>query len=158
MILLYKGLILGTNIQRWNNAGFKLSELLDMYYSEVGISGEPQFRSCSRGTLFNGAIDRGVILEQSKSFASLYNNYTQSIPSSTIISDPNVFLSPVNDVYNRMWGVAGKYCTTVLIVCFFRNVVHPCNSRLLKVLLKEVTPLAKEGKAQLLPALIRMTL
>lgn len=103
------GLIIGQNIQRWDiSRTLKLSEILTQYYSEDGIAGEPQYRACSRGSLFNGAIDPTTLKEQCRSFAFLFNNHTQEIPIQTIEQDANGFYQLVEDAYQRMSGITGE--------------------------------------------------
>lgn len=62
------GLILGTNAQTWNNlaggAGrMKLSQLIDMYFSERGVL-NTNVRACQRVAQFNAMFTPDQIMQQ----------------------------------------------------------------------------------------------
>ncbi|XP_046673262.1 uncharacterized protein LOC124362633 [Homalodisca vitripennis] len=69
------GLILGSNAQTWSNqmggAGrMKLSQLLDMYYSERGVLNS-NVRACQRITQFNSMFTPDQIFQQSYAFSGV---------------------------------------------------------------------------------------
>ncbi|CAG7834948.1 unnamed protein product [Allacma fusca] len=97
------GLVLGAQVKQWDDKyGYKLSELLEMYYSEKGIVGQPSYRACKRGDVFSRTFDSNVILDQAKSFAYIYNNKTSTITSAKI----DELYRAVGDAYNKMLELA----------------------------------------------------
>lgn len=48
------GLILGNSVGKWTEkySRFRLSQLLDMFYSDHGVNFDPEDRSCNRETHF----------------------------------------------------------------------------------------------------------
>jgi len=111
------GLIIGMNIRRWDPSGtMKLSEILSMYYSELGVVTDTLnqgFRSCDRGSLFMSSVDSALLREQSRSFAYLYNNNTKVIPYQNIETDINQFYSIVDEAFNKMYSVANNIIPTM---------------------------------------------
>ncbi|CAG7819605.1 unnamed protein product, partial [Allacma fusca] len=111
------GLVLGTQIKQWDDSyGYKLSEILEMYYSEQGIVGQPRYRACNRGSVFSGTIDSGEILNHAISFAYIYN---QKIKYLKVATAENIqeFYSVVRVAYDKMMGLANpvRVLTTLQI-------------------------------------------
>ncbi|XP_063219801.1 uncharacterized protein LOC134529535 [Bacillus rossius redtenbacheri] len=64
------GLTLASNIQTWNQQApeLRLSEVLEMYYSETGLF-QTRFRSCQRKDNFVGVAPSAEMAQQTSSFA-----------------------------------------------------------------------------------------
>lgn len=104
------GIILGSNIRRWDpSINLRLSDILEQYYSERGISKDPQYRSCDRSSLLSSSVDGNKLKEQTRSFAYLYNNKTNEVSDQLITYNPNSLENIVTEAYNRMYGAASKY-------------------------------------------------
>ncbi|CAG7726381.1 unnamed protein product, partial [Allacma fusca] len=113
------GLVLGTQIKQWDDMyGYKLSEILEMYYSEKGIVGQSRYRACNRGSVFSGTVDSGEILNQANSFAYIYNNKTSSLKVATAENIQELY-NAVRVAYDKMMGLASS----------FSSIDPPCEQR-----------------------------
>lgn len=72
------GLILAMNIQNWRNrvANVKLSQILDMYYSQRGVLGT-DFRACNRNSLFTGVAPVATMIDQTNAFGTVLDREMQ---------------------------------------------------------------------------------
>ena len=72
------GLILAMNIQTWRNRipNIKLSQVLDMYYSQRGVLSR-DFRACNRNALFTGVAPVATMVDQTNAFASVLDREMQ---------------------------------------------------------------------------------
>jgi len=116
------GLIIGSNIRRWSPSfTLRLSDVLSQYYSEEGvvITGEQNFRSCDRSTLYSQSIGTANLEEQARSFAALYSNRTNVVADQTPISGSNGFNQIVQEATQRMLGVLSS----------FSSIDRPCTRR-----------------------------
>jgi len=101
-----QGLILGSNIGVWNDRDlYRLSQILEMYYSERGVTFETRYRACDRGMLFSNA--QKDLLAQAKSFAYVYNNRTSRIKVGNAEESNNIYRL-VEEAYSKMSGFASK--------------------------------------------------
>ncbi|CAL8086508.1 unnamed protein product [Orchesella dallaii] len=114
------GLIIGSNIRRWSPSyTIRLSDVLSQYYSEEGviITGEQNFRSCDRSSLYSTSIGNANLEEQARSFATLYSNRTNGMSDQN--PNPNTFNSIVQEATQRMLGVMSS----------FSSIDKPCTRR-----------------------------
>lgn len=103
---------MGSNIRRWDPSyTLQLSEILNQYYSEEGIAGESQFRSCDRSSLLGTSVDGQKLREQTRSFAYLYNNRTHEVAGDI---DPNIFERIVNEANDQMYRTASMNDITIM--------------------------------------------
>lgn len=60
------GLIIASNLQTWiqDFYSFRLSQILDMYYSYEGIAFNPNVIACDRARNFIHAVSRTILNEQ----------------------------------------------------------------------------------------------
>lgn len=72
------GLILAMNIQNWRSRvpNIRLSQLLDMYYSQRGVL-STDFRACNRNGLFTGVAPVATMVAQANAFANVLDRETQ---------------------------------------------------------------------------------
>ncbi|XP_048489173.1 uncharacterized protein LOC105385944 [Plutella xylostella] len=67
------GLILAQHVPKWvsQRGSLRLSQVLDMYYSNQGSAFDPSVRACNRQALFSGILDQSVLSAETKNFASV---------------------------------------------------------------------------------------
>lgn len=72
------GLILALNIQNWRNRvpSIKLSQVLDMYYSQRGVMAT-DFRACNRNMLFTGVAPVAAMVDQTTAFGNVLEREMQ---------------------------------------------------------------------------------
>ncbi|EDS37675.1 conserved hypothetical protein [Culex quinquefasciatus] len=72
------GLVLATNIAEWRNRAntLRLSQLLDMYYSERGVFGSPM-RSCNRRDQFSTVAPIQTMRDQAAAFSNILDKEMQ---------------------------------------------------------------------------------
>lgn len=62
---LQTGLLIGKQMKNWDkNGDLKLSNVLEMYYSEAGVHGDNTFRACNRLNHYRETIDKNMLKEQ----------------------------------------------------------------------------------------------
>lgn len=107
----FLGFILGSKIRQWDPSyTLRLSDILAQYYSENGIAGESNFRSCDRSMLLTSIEGYSQLKEQTRSFAYLYNNRTEKISLQSIINNPQeAFERIVDEAFQRAQSAAGTY-------------------------------------------------
>lgn len=101
------GAILGGKIHEWDRMNvLKLSQVLEMYYSDNGFVGEPMYRACDRSTLWSSVLPTQKLFEQAKSFAYLYNSEVKemAINDETV----NAFLDSVTRSHQTLTSYAGS--------------------------------------------------
>lgn len=107
---------MGSNIRRWDPSyTLQLSEILNQYYSEEGIAGESQFRSCDRSSLLGTSVDGQKLREQTRSFAYVYNNRTHEVAGDIIVTNPNIFERIVNEANDQMYRTASMNDITIIM-------------------------------------------
>lgn len=72
------GLILAMNIQNWRNRvpNIRLSQVLDMYYSQRGVM-STDFRACNRNALFTGVAPVATMIDQANAFGNVLDDEMQ---------------------------------------------------------------------------------
>lgn len=72
------GLILAMNINSWRNRvpNIRLSQVLDMYYSQRGVM-STDFRACNRNGLFTGIAPVATMIDQTNAFATVLDREMQ---------------------------------------------------------------------------------
>lgn len=72
------GLILAMNMQNWRSRvpNIKLSQVLDMYYSQRGVM-STDFRACNRNALFTGIAPVATMVDQTNAFATVLDREMQ---------------------------------------------------------------------------------
>ncbi|XP_068626464.1 uncharacterized protein [Battus philenor] len=67
------GLILAKYLPSWleQRQSLRLSQVLDMYYSNEGVSFEPTVRACNRLTLYNDVVDSSILMDETLKFAHI---------------------------------------------------------------------------------------
>lgn len=72
------GLILAMNIHTWRNRvpSIRLSQVLDMYYSQRGVL-SPDFRACNRNGLFTGIAPVATMSAQTNAFGTVLDREMQ---------------------------------------------------------------------------------
>lgn len=90
------GLVLGANIELWrsNAQNLRLSQVLDMYYSQRGIFGmvnnEGAIRACNRRTLFPTVAPINRLREQSFAFTTVLDGEMQTAVTLTANSTQRI--------------------------------------------------------------------
>jgi hypothetical protein len=107
------GLVLGAKIRDWDRgtsgAGLRLSQILEMYYSEDGVAGDNTYRACERFQLLQGSPEAAQLKEQAKSFAYDFNLNIRKI--SITDETTGAFLGLVDQAYNKAWGYGSSLPT-----------------------------------------------
>lgn len=64
------GLIIANNIQNWVNefASLRLSQILEMYYSDQGMSFNSSIKACNRKNLFFEIVEEDYMKQQVNEF------------------------------------------------------------------------------------------
>lgn len=65
------GLILAHHVPKWveQRRSLRLSQVLDMYYSNEGVSFDPSIKACNRQNLFSDIVNKGDLLVETSRFA-----------------------------------------------------------------------------------------
>ncbi|XP_047985605.1 uncharacterized protein LOC125225796 isoform X2 [Leguminivora glycinivorella] len=65
------GLILASYLPTWisQRNSLRLSQVLDMYYSDEGVSFEPRVKACNRQSLFKSIVDSSTLATETSRFA-----------------------------------------------------------------------------------------
>lgn len=82
------GLLLGLNVYDWSRqtTNLKLSQVLDMYYSERGVF-DKNFRVCRRNDLIQSLTQSNVLQDQTQNFAYILQN---ELTSSVNLEEPAI--------------------------------------------------------------------
>lgn len=123
------GLILAMNIEAWRNRvpNIRLSQVLDMYYSQRGVM-NTDFRACNRNSLFTGIAPVATMVDQTNAFGTVLDREMQLrvTLSSDAISQFSDEAANALSSYIRKWTCHPEmWKTTRLIQAFvpfsFRN-------------------------------------
>lgn len=101
------GLVLGLNVAEWRtqSSQLRLSQLLDMYYSNRGIF-STKFRSCNRRELFTSAIPPDQLQAQTLAFSTVLDREMQL---SFTLSNKNIEQFSTSAT-SALVSYVGKHC------------------------------------------------
>lgn len=74
------GLIMGLNIAEWASraSNLRLSQVLDMYYSQRGVFGNNDFRACNRRSMFTTVVPLQRLKDEANAFTTVLDGEMQT--------------------------------------------------------------------------------
>lgn len=101
------GLIIASNIEAWKiqASSLKISQILDMYYSDRGVFSSKKYRACNRRMIFNEVANSTVLADETIAFSFLLNK--QSTLEGSLMDEGIVNYS--RKAVNHFMDHIGKY-------------------------------------------------
>nr|CAD7455201.1 unnamed protein product [Timema tahoe] len=77
----YQGLIIGSQINYWTGLmqRLRLSQILEMYYSEHGVNFDQNIKACNRKENFQNLVNSSSLLTETTNFAQVLSFVTKSV-------------------------------------------------------------------------------
>ncbi|KAF4528727.1 hypothetical protein B566_EDAN008994 [Ephemera danica] len=99
------GLVLGTHLPGWleRQGSLRLSQVLDMYYSERGMAMDTAKRACRRKDLNAETVVESTLTQQTDSFARVLYDHVGSVPIAP--AQLTIFVNNAVDAYLRFSDV-----------------------------------------------------
>ncbi|CAG2058705.1 unnamed protein product [Timema podura] len=80
-MFVFPGLIIGSQINYWTGLmqRLRLSQILEMYYSEHGVNFDQNIKACNRKENFQNLVNSSSLLTETTNFAQVLSFVTKSV-------------------------------------------------------------------------------